>query len=147
MAPFQQATTFNSENCNMKFIPQEDEINNQIVVKLYREDEEFTWNFCADNEEKVMGKCHQSDVFMQLAGCEIDMWYKRFAYTDPEPQIIIQEMSQEEIDNHVNEYQPRRQEHLPNQAPTRWSSWSNTPESGCRSSIFTCSDDIVMTFE
>jgi hypothetical protein len=145
MAPFQQATTFNSENCNMKFIPQEDEINNQIIVKLYREDEEFTWNFCADNEEKVMGKCHQSDVFMQLAGCEIDMWYKRFVYTDPEPQIIIQEMSQEEIDNHVNEYQQRQQEHPPNNV----SRGLNTPESGCRTSTFhnTSTNDIVMTFE
>jgi len=141
MPPF-QVITINQENCNMKFIPQDSEIQNQIIVKFYRGDEEFTWNFCADNEEDVMGKCHQKDIFLQLAGCEIGMWYKRFAYTDPEPQIIIQEMSQEEINNYINEQQSRQQEQAPNNS-------ANNPQNGCRTNTFhnANTNDIVMTFE
>lgn len=137
-----QGITLNSENCDMKFIPQDGEIDNQIVVKFYRGDEKFTWNFCPDNEVAVMGTCSNSDVFMQIAGCEMYKWYKRFAYTDPEPQIIIQKMSREEINNYINEQEARRQEHMPNNG-------ANNPQNGCRTSTFhnTSTNDIVITVE
>jgi len=132
----------NQENCNIKFIPQDREIDNQIIVKLYRGDEEFVWNFCADNEEDVMGTCQFSDVFMQIAGCEMHKWYKRFAYTDPEPQIIIQEMSQEDINNYINEQEARRSQHMQNNS-------ANNPQNGCRTNSFhnASTNDIIMTFE
>lgn len=137
-----QGITLNQENCDMKFVPQDGGIANQIIVKFYSRDQMFAWNFCPDNEVSVMGTCSYSDVFMQMAGCEIHKWYKRFAYTDPEPQIIIQEMSQEEINNYINEQQSRRQEQAPNNS-------ANNPQNGCRTNTFhnANTNDIVMTFE
>ena len=131
--------TLNQENCNMKFVPQDGPIDNQIIVKLYRGDVAFSWNFCADKEEDVMGTCGYSDVFMQLAGCGMHKWYKRFAYTDPEPQIIIQEMSQQEIDSYMSR---REEQRLPNNT-------GNNPQNGCRTNTFSNANtnDIVMTFE
>ena len=89
-----------------------------------------------------MGTCSNSDIFMQIAGCEMHKWYKRFAYTDPEPQIIIEEMSQQEINNYINEQEARRQEHIQNDN-------LNNPENGSRTSTFhnTNTNEIVMTFE
>ena len=134
--------TLNQENCNMKFVPQDGPIDNQIIVKLYRGDVAFSWNFCADDEENVMGTCGYSDVFMQIAGCEMHKWYKRFAYTDPEPQIIIQKMSQEEINNYINERETRHSQHMQNIS-------ANNPQNGCRTNTFhnANTNDIVMTFE
>ena len=137
-----QGITLNSENCDMKFIPQDGEIDNQIIVKFYRGDDNFAWNFCPDNEVDVMGTCSYSDVFMQIAGCEMHKWYKRFAYTDPEPQIIIQEMSQEEINNYINEQEEARDsQHMQNN--------TNNPQNGCRTNTFhnANTNEIVMTFE
>jgi len=137
-----QGITLNQENCNMKFVPQDGLIDNQIIVKLYRGDECFVWNFCPDNEVSVMGTCTYSDIFMQIAGCEIHKWYKRLAYTDPEPQIIIEEMSQQEINNYINEQEARHSEYMQNNS-------ANNPQNGCRASTFhnTATNDIVMTFE
>jgi hypothetical protein len=137
-----QEITLNPENCDMKFIPQDGGIANQIIVKLYRGDECFSWNFCPDKEVDVMGTCGNSDVFMQIAGCEMHKWYRRFAYTDPEPQIIIEEMSQQEINNYINELEARRSQHSPNNS-------ANNPQNGCRTSTFhnSATNDIVMTFE
>ena len=131
--------TLNQENCNMKFVPQDGLIDNQIIVKLYRGDVVFTWNFNPDKEEDVMGTCGYSDAFMQLAGCEMHKWYKRFAYTDPEPQIIIKEMSQQEIDSYMSR---REEQTLPNNS-------ANNPQNGCRTTSFhnANTNDIVMTFE
>ena len=131
--------TLNQENCDMKFVPQDGPINNQIIVKFYRGDQEFTWNFCADNEVAVMGTCTYSDIFMQIAGCEMHKWYKRFTYTDPEPQIIIEEMSQQEIDSYMSR---REEQPLPNNT-------GNNPQNGCRTNTFhnANTNDIVMTFE
>lgn len=139
--PFQEIT-LNPGNCDMKFIPQDGPIANQIIVKLYRGDVPFSWNFCPDKEVNVMGTCTYSDIFMQIAGCEMHKWYKRFAYTDPEPQIIIEEMSQQEINNYINEQEARRQEDMPNNS-------ANNPQNGCRTSTFhnTATNNIVMTFE
>jgi len=136
-----QGITLNQNNCDMKFVPQDGEIANQIIVKFYRGDEKITWNFCPDNEDAVMGTCDYSDIFMQIAGCEMHKWYKRFAYTDPEPQIIIQEMSQEEINNYISEIEERQQYMQNNSA--------NNPQNGCRTNTFhnANTNDIVMTFE
>ena len=60
-----EGITLNSENCDMKFIPQDGEIDNQIIVKFYHGGRKFTWNFCPDNEVAVMGTCSNSDIFMQ----------------------------------------------------------------------------------
>lgn len=137
-----QGIILNPENCDMKFVPQEGEIANQIIVKFYRGDQKITWNFCPDREIDVMGTCTYSDIFMQIAGCEMHKWYKRFAYTDPEPQIIIEEMSQQEINNYINEREERRSQHMSNNG-------ANNPQNGCRTSTFhnSATNDIIMTFE
>ena len=137
-----QEITLNPENCDMKFVPQDGGIANQIIVKFYRGDQNITWNFCPDNEVAVMGMCTYSDIFMQIAGCEMHKWYKRFVYTDPEPQIIIEEMSQQEINNYINEREARRSQSMPNNS-------ANNPQNGCRTNTFhnANTNDIVMTFE
>lgn len=140
MAP-QQVVIFDQECCNMNFVPQHGNINNQIIIKLYDNNQkEFGWNFNADMEDDVMGLCQYSDVFMQIAGCEMDKWYKRFAYIDPEPQIIIQEMSPEEVNSYIMNH--RHEESLPNNS-------TNNPQNGCQRNNFYSanSNQIIMTFE
>ena len=94
-----------ADNCNMKYVPQIPEISSQLIIKF---DNKYIWNFNADDTEKCIGRCCPQDKWMLLAGCVTGKWYKRTVYIDPIQEVILEEMTDEEIQTYQESLSSRQ---------------------------------------
>ena len=96
-----------ADNCNMKYVSQIPEISSQLIIKF---DNKYIWNFNADDTEKCIGRCCPQDKWMLLAGCVTGKWYKRTVYIDPIQEVILEEMTDEEIQTYQESLSSRQAE-------------------------------------
>ncbi len=124
MAPSRKII-LNETNCEIKHVQQQYHCNSQVIIYYNDPNNDpendpnndpnngkIIWNFNADVENDIMGKCFGSSIWMKEAGCKENVWYKRKICLDLFIQVIIEEMSDSEITNYKDRTSPVNQENI-----------------------------------